>query len=176
MGSIEAYNDAVLRIAACVLVSGILLLSGSLPQPKKYVSPDGDVTAIVISVGKEPGQREYEGRVELRSKTGKLLAARDYSSEDGQHGYGVTRAQWTPNSQFFVYSLQNSGGHAPWHSPVNFYSRAENKILSLDDAVEDAVMDPQFEVSPPDRVTVTLWFSKKTLTISLAALMAKTKQ
>lgn len=164
------------RIAACVLVSGVLLLSGSLRPPKKFVSPDGNVTAIVIPVGKESGREEYESRVELRSKTGKMLAERDYSSEDGEHGYGVTRAQWTPNSQFFVYSLQNSGGHAPWHAPVRFYSRTENRILSLDDALDDAVMDPQFEVGPPDRVTVTLWFSKKSLTVSLAALMAKTKQ
>jgi hypothetical protein len=42
--------------------------------------------------------------------------------------------------------------------------------MSLDDAVDDAVMNPQFVVIAPDKVTVELWFSKKEVTLSLAAL------
>ena len=111
-----------------------------------------------------------ESRVELRTKSGKLLAKRDYSSSDGEHGYGVTKAAWTPDSQFFVYSLESSGGHSSWHSPVQFYSRKKNSFASLDDALNDAVMNPQFTVSAPDRVTVELWFSKETRTVALSSL------
>jgi hypothetical protein len=143
------------------------------PTPVRYESPDKSAVAIVFPAGKLPGYGNYESRVELRSKSGKLLAQRDYSSADGQHGYGVTKAGWTPDSNFFVYSLANSGGHQPWHSPVEFYSRTRNRIFSLDDALHDAVTNPQFTVAPPDRVTVELWFSKTTRTVSLSRLVPK---
>jgi dipeptidyl aminopeptidase/acylaminoacyl peptidase len=132
---------------------------------QKYTSPDGAVVALVRSA--KTLEATDESRVELRTKSGKLLAKRDYSSWDGEHGYGVTKATWTPDSQFFVYSLESSGGHSAWHSPVQFFSRRENKFASLDDALHDAVMNPQFSVSAPDLVTVELWFSRETKTVSL---------
>jgi len=55
--------------------------------------------------------------------------------------------------RYFVYSLESSGGHSAWHSPVQYFSRARNKIVSLDDALNDAVMNPQFLLSAPDNVT-----------------------
>jgi hypothetical protein len=124
-------------------------------------------------VGKPRGHESYESRVELRSKSGEMLAQRDYSSADGQHGYSVTKAAWTPDSNFFVCILANSGGHQPWHSPVEFYSRAQDKIFSLDDALHDAVTNNQFTVTAPDRVTVELYFSETTRTVSLSSLVPK---
>jgi hypothetical protein len=106
----------------------------------------------------------------LRTKSGVLLVRRDYSSEDGEHGYGVTKAAWTPDSQFFVYSLENSGGHQAWNSPVRFFSRRSNKILSLDNALHDAVTNPDFALAAPDKVTVELYFSKREVTVSLSSL------
>jgi hypothetical protein len=58
--------------------------------------------------------------------------------------------------------MESSGGHQPWHSLVGFYSRAQDRILSLDDALHDGVSNPQFSVGAPDRVTVELWSSKTT--------------
>jgi hypothetical protein len=58
-------------------------------RPERLVSPDGEIVALVFPVGKKPGFEQYESRVELHCKTGKLFAERDYSSEDSEHGYGV---------------------------------------------------------------------------------------
>jgi len=142
------------------------------PAPVQYESPDKSIVALVFPVSKQ-GYESYESRVELLSKSGRLLAQHDYSSADGEHGYGVAKAAWTPDSNFFVYSLESSGGHQPWHSSVNYYSRAQNRFRSLDDALHDAVANPQFSISTPDRVAVELWFSKTTRTVSLSALVPR---
>jgi len=140
--------------------------------PARYESPDKSIVAMVFPVGK-PWIRSYESRVEVRSKSGRLLAQRDYTSPDGQHGYGVGKAAWTPDSNFFVFILANSGGHQPWHSPVDFFSRSLNKIFSLDDALHGAVTNNRFSVTAPDGVTVKLYFTEVTTTVSLSALIPK---
>ena len=137
----------------------------------RYESPDKAIVATVTS-SKAPEATD-ESHVSLRSKTGKLLADTDYSSEDGEHGYGVTKAMWTPDSQFFIYSLESSGGHSAWHSPVQFYSRRQRKIQSLDDALNDAILNPQFVVGYPDKVTVELYFTKRKVTVSLSSLLKR---
>ena len=142
------------------------------PVPVRYESPDKCIVAIVFPVG-NPAHESYESRVEVRSKSGKVLAQRGYVSADGQHGYCVHKAAWTPDSNFFVYSMGSSGGHQPWHSPVDYYGRAQGKFRNLDDALHDAVANPQFSVAAPDRVTVRLWFSKATSTVSLSSLGPK---
>jgi hypothetical protein len=136
----------------------------------RFVSPDGKLVALVIHVGKKAGLENYESRVELRTKKTSLLCFADYSSEDSEHGYGVAKAAWTPDSQFFVYSLQSSGGHSPWHTPVEFYNRRRNKILSLDNAVGDGIADPEFSIREPDEITVTLYFSQRQMTFRLSEL------
>jgi hypothetical protein len=83
----------------------------------RFSSPDGKLVAVVIHVGKEAGLGNYDSRVELRTKEGSLCS-KDYSSNDSEHGYAVAKAAWTADSQFFVYSLQSSGGHSLWHTPV----------------------------------------------------------
>jgi hypothetical protein len=138
----------------------------------QYESPDKSTVAIVSPLVK-PGYGGHESWVELRSKSGKLLTRREYFSADGEHGYCVTKAIWTPDSNFFVYTLQSSGGHQPWHSPVEFYSRRQQKIFSLDDALHDSVTNSGFSVVAPDRVTVELWFSKTTRTVPLSTLVPK---
>lgn len=157
------------------LVVLCVMVIGTLAQPRherveQYVSPDGSMIATVTSTSASEATKE--SRVELRTKSGKFVAQEKYLSEDGEQGYGVTKASWTPDSQFFVYSLESSGGHSPWHSPVQYFKRKQNKILSLDDALNDSVMDPQFTVAAPDKVSVSLWFSKQTLTVSLTNIHA----
>jgi hypothetical protein len=187
MGKLPSMNPPIGTAAfflfmACAMTTGVAgqqrnaapaqVYESPGPVPVRYESPDKSIVAIVFPVGK-PGTKSYESRVELRSKSGKVLAQRDYFSTDGQHGYRVTKAAWTPGSSFFVYSLVNSGGHQPWHSPVEFYSGAQEKIFSLDDALRDAVTNPQFSVTGPDCVKVELWFSKTTRTVCLSALVRK---
>jgi hypothetical protein len=133
-------------------------------RTEKFRSPDGMLVAVVRS--KHASEATDESQIELQTQAGTVSAKRDYSSGDGEHGYGVARGEWTPDSQFFVYSLESSGGHQAWHSRVWFFSRTENKFFSLDDALKDAVTNPQFRVSAPDSITVELQ-SGRAQTVSL---------
>jgi hypothetical protein len=139
-------------------------------RPDHFTSPDGNIVALIRYP--KPLFTPTESRIQITTKDARVLAERNYGSEDGKHGYGITRAAWTPDSQFFVYKLESSGGQEPWHSPVHFFSRRDNKIVELDPVLKDAVSNTQqFLVSPPDRVTVDLWFSKQTRTVSLGHLL-----
>lgn len=137
---------------------------------EKYKSPDKTIVATIIST--ERPEATSESRIEFRTTAGEILGHADYSSGDGEHGYGVVKAAWTPDSQFFIYSLTSSGGHQAWHSPVKFFSRKEKKVFSLDNALRDSVSNPQFDVTAPDIVTVELYFSEKKYVGSLSKLRA----
>src|SRR6267143_3303848 len=155
-----------------VTVSPLLIPSPARAKQEmdRFVSPDGKLVALVIHVGKEVGFENYESRVELRTKEGSLLCTVDYSSKDSEHGYGGAKAAWTPDAQFFVYSLQNSGGHSPWHTPVQFYNRRQNKVLSLDNVLGDSIAYPEFSIREPDEITVTLYFGQRQMTLRLSEL------
>ena len=142
----------------------------TLSQTEKFISPDGTITAFVRSAKAPEATRE--SRIEVRSQQGAVLARRSYISKDREHGHGVSRAAWTPDSQFFVYSLESSGGHHAWHTPVHFFSRKENEIASLDAALKDSVTNPQFVVSAPDSITVELQY-EQTKTVSLDDITRK---
>lgn len=116
----------------------------------KYPSPDGRLTAIIVPL---PGAHygAGENRVEIRSQNGSLLFSHSYGSEDGEHGFGVEHAAWTPDSKFFVYSLSSSGGHQAWHFPTDFIETATLHLHRLDE-YRGPVTAPDFKVLPPDRV------------------------
>lgn len=104
------------------------------------------------------------------TEAGRLLAQRSYTSDDGEHGYGVVKAQWTPDSQFFVFSVVSSGGHQPWRSPVEYFNRKTHGFFNLDDVLNDAVINPEVVIGAPDTVTVDLLLAKKAVTVSLSTL------
>lgn len=142
-------------------------------RPEHLVSPDRKLVALIRST--KPSATIIESRVELRTRDeqgldGPALTARSYISADGKHGYGIAREGWTPNSQFFVYTLESSGNHQPGQASIHFFSRKDNKIVELDRLLKDAVSSQQFLISPPDRVTVELWSNKETRTVSLGSL------
>ena len=85
----------------------------------------------------------------MKAKSGRILCSRNYGSEDGEHGYGVEKAAWTPDSRFFVYSLSSSGGHQAWHFPTDFISTTDYKFRRLDDFV-GPITDPDFTLTAPD--------------------------
>ena len=162
-------SPLLLMLLLISLAPSLLAQRKGASQKPEYVSPDGELVAAILPAGLKP--RQGESRVEVRTRTGKILTKSDYSSEDGEHGYGVDDAVWTPDSKFFVYSLDNVGGHSPWHTPVQFFSREKNKIFSLDDLLNDAISDPRFAVVAPDKVTVRLCFKDRAQTISLSSLI-----
>jgi hypothetical protein len=109
----------------------------------EFGSPDGALRAVVTSSG-----AGRESRVAIVAK-GRRLAQRSFASADGSHGYVVAHAAWTPDSQFFVFSLTSSGGHQPWLFPTYAYSRRSNRLGSLEGRI-GAPTDPDFRLSAPD--------------------------
>jgi len=138
-------------------------VAGADPQPKLLASPDKKLVANIIAVGKEKGLEWYESRIEVRRHDGTLLSGQDFSSSDGDHGYGADLASWTPDSRFFVARMRSSGGHSPAYAPVVFWSRKRNCFYQLDDYTGDI----SFSVSAPDKVSLSTWPGMKPVTVSL---------
>ena len=142
--------------------STILLLFGSVflivglsygNKQQEYPSPDGKYIAYVIAL---PKARYGSGESEIiiKTKKGKILCSKNYGSESGEHGLGVERAAWTPDSQFFIYSMSSSGGHQAWHFPTDFIAVRDFKIRSLDNYL-GLITDPDFDLMAPDIIRIT---------------------
>jgi hypothetical protein len=96
--------------------------------------------------------------VVIRNAAGDTLASKDYSSPRGTNGYYVYRAQWSPDSQFFVFSLTSSGGHSPWSYPIMVYSRQKNVIAKFSDMIDGKpTLSGDFSFSGPHTVTAATW-------------------
>src|SRR5258708_12045630 len=153
----------VLADAQC---SGQQLLSKSRPEascrsvmPEIFVSPDKTMRAVVVladvSLDTTP---DMESRVVIRSSDGDTLTSKDHSSPRGMNGYYVYRAKWSPDSQFFVYSLVSSGGHSPWQFPIMVYSRKANAIAKFSDMIDGKpTLSGDFNFAGPHTVTATTW-------------------
>src|SRR5260370_3933689 len=125
-------------------------------KQREYTAPDGGVRVVVVPVSKEAGRSEYESRIEIKSNDGKIACALDYSSEDNEHGFGVVKAEWTPDSQYFVFSLTSSGGHQAWHAPTQFLNRKDGRVRTLDDYFEFGISKADFRIIAPSTVNTEL--------------------
>lgn len=119
---------------------------------KEYLSPDSKYRAYIISLPKSP-EGSVESKVVIRAKNNKILCSKSYGSEDGEHGFGVEKAAWTPDSKFFVYSLSSSGGHQSWHFPTDFISVKDFKVRNLDNYV-GPITDQSFILKGPDTIEI----------------------
>jgi dipeptidyl aminopeptidase/acylaminoacyl peptidase len=136
-------------------------------KKRQYTAPDGGVRVVVVPVGKEAGRSEYESRIEFKASEGKIACALDYSSEDNEHGFGVVKAEWTPDSQYFVFSLTSSGGHQPWHAPTQFFSRKDGTVRSLDDYFAPGISKADFRLAAPNTVKTEVWQEDKSIPVSV---------
>jgi len=136
---------------------------------RQYTAPDGGAHVVVVPVSKEPGRSEYESRIKFQSSDGKISCTLDYSSEDSEHGFGVVKAEWTPDSQYFVFSLTSSGGHQAWHAPTQFLSRKDGKVRTLDDYFTVGISNADFRVVAPNTVKTEVW-EGKSVSVNLAVL------
>ncbi|MEW6116192.1 MAG: hypothetical protein AB1553_04750 [Nitrospirota bacterium] len=167
----------MLRWMLVVLLFVMLPAAGYARGQKEYISPDGRLRALVVPVSKE-GSGLPESRIEIRKMNGALIFEKDYSSSDGSHGWVVNHATWTPDSRFFIIGRYSSGGHQPWHAPVDFYSRRHKRVFSLDKYV-GTVKDSNVQVVAPDVVKVIV--RKKAgvedveIIVSLSKLLMKRK-
>ena len=158
---------SALLLAACATAT-----KGS--PAREYVSPDGNFRAVVVPLANAL-HGAGESRVELHSVHGTTLLIHSYASEDGEHGFGIERASWTPDSQFFVYSMSSSGGHQPWRAPIDVISVSGPALSSLDDHV-GAIGDSDFTVAGPDLVRATVFqgeeYSGRVVEVSLAGTVS----
>ena len=129
----------------------------AIPSRRHFFSPDREMRAVIVADDPQPHRRSAESRVLIYRGDGHLANVVDYSSPDGNHGFGVVKAAWTPDSQFFVYSMTSSGGHQSWKSPTYFYSRKTNKTQGIEETLGKPVLSPNFTVSAPSTVTVATW-------------------
>jgi hypothetical protein len=124
-----------------------------------FVSPDKATHAQIfradISLYATP---DMESRVVFRSSSGDTLTSQDYSSPRGTNGYYVASAFWSPDSQYFVFSLISSGGHSPWSYPMKVYSLKKNLIANFSDMIGgNPTMSDQFRFSGPHTVVASTW-------------------
>ena len=124
------------------------------------------VHAVVTPADKKIGFEKYESRISILRSGGVQLSMHDFSSEDGEHGYGVDGAQWTPDSQYFVCQMRNSGGHSPMYAPVVFWGRKTNHFYQLNDYTADLT----FSIAAPDKLHVNSWPRLEPATVSLGAV------
>jgi hypothetical protein len=149
-----------------VAVAVLAGYAGSSERPREFKSPDAKLRAVVVPVDKQRGFEQYESRISIVRGGSRQLSVHDFSSADGEHGYGVDGAQWTPDSQFFVCRMRNSGGHSPMYAPVVFWSRKTNSFYQLNAYTADRT----FSIAPPDRVGVDTWPDLEPATVSLGGV------
>gem|GEM_PF-850415 len=151
---------ADVRYSICVGISLYLLACAqqSVPQPPAstqpvscpgVISPDQQLRACILSVGKHPNPPFNESRIEIRSMAGSVVATKNFKSPDGEHGRNVQKSEWSPDSQFFVFSTASSGGHSPWHWQTYFYDRRRRTFKEVDDYT-GPVIKRNFRLSAPD--------------------------
>ena len=130
----DGFADDLAEGASCCRIHGRRRVVGDVPQV--YTSPDGELQALVLPAGVSLyATPDIESRVVIRSRKGDTLTSKDYSSPRGMNGYYVDQAKWSPDSQFFVFSMISSGGHSPWSFPTMVYSRQKNVIAKLSDMI-----------------------------------------
>jgi hypothetical protein len=127
--------------------------------PQTYVSSDKEMRALVfptdISLDTTP---DMESRVVVRSSSGVTVTSLDHSSPRGMNGYHVYRAKWSPDSQFFVYSLTSSGGHSPWSFPIMVFGRKSSQIVKFSEMIGGKpTLSGDFSFSGPHTLTATTW-------------------
>jgi hypothetical protein len=176
-------SDAVARVACeghQLLAVPRAASSCNAPRPSSFPSPDRALTAVVVPA--DPSLHatpDMESRIDIKSRSGRIRASKDYSSPGGANGYYVVRAKWTPDSQFFVYSLSSSGGHSPWQSPMAVYRRAANTFVSFSDLIGgNPTLSPNFKMIGAHGITTTTWREQniersRQVTVDLRDAMSK---
>jgi len=134
-------------------------LCSKTKEPKAYESKNGD--RIVISAirkrTKDGAYVSYKSRIVFYSAKNEEVCSLDYTSEDAEHGFGVVKAAWTPDNNYFVFSLTSSGGHQAWHSPTLFYDPCTGEIHSLDNYAATGISKGYFGLKAPNVVLTEVW-------------------
>jgi len=74
----------------------------------------------------------------------KIYASLDFP----QHS--IAHLEWSPDSQFLVFTTDSSGGHSPWHSPGLVFSVTDKSFRRMDEAIGSVLSPGKFHFEPPD--------------------------
>lgn len=111
-------------------------------------SADGAFSARVTRSGRSACG---ESKVEIFSADGHLLIVADYTSNDGESGEGVVKAQWSPDSHYLVFSLTQPPGRSDRPYTIAIYSSEKNKVKTLPASKpEFTFTSDALEISAPD--------------------------
>lgn len=154
---------AALLSLMLALALGAMFASASGHGTIRFRSPDHHLVAVVAPAPNLIGAENNESRVSILASDSAPLRTHDFSSSDGEHGYGVDGAEWTPDSQYFVFRMRSSGGHSPQFAPIAFWSRRANRFYSLNDYTADQT----FSIAAPDRVKASTWPDMRPAAVSL---------
>lgn len=168
--SLSILSMAAALLPACAVAelacSGHQLLRKPRPEsscsnakPAIYASPDGALRALVVPVDVSLyATPDMESRIVIRTAKGDTLTSKDYSSPRGTNGYYVVDAKWSPDSQFFVYSMASSGGHSPWSFPMIVYSRQKDRFAGFSDMIEGRpTLSADFHFAGPHTLVASTW-------------------
>ena len=129
----------MIRGSVAILILIIVAPAGQ-PRVQRFASPSQQLVVRAVGVGK-PGFEDQESRIEVRTRAGRLLAVRDFRSADGEHGFGILHGEWTRDGRWFVFNVESSGGHQPWHRPTYAFDRRSGRYYAIDDYVGPVTSD-----------------------------------
>lgn len=131
-------------------------LLGTTDATLTYTAKDGSHVRIINHL-KSSRKTSGESTVLFYSPDSENLCSLDFSSSDREHGFGVVKAAWTPDEQYFVFSLASSGGHQAWHKPTLFYRLQDKVIYTLDAFTKGpGISKGDFALEPPNTVLTTV--------------------
>jgi hypothetical protein len=96
------------------------------------------------------------------------------------NGFAVAKAAWTPDRDYFVYSLENLAGHAPWHTATQFVSFKHfvpgytSQVCLLDSYLDNpGITTLDFQLAP-NSVTTRVYGASSDATVSLRVITPQT--
>ncbi len=149
--------------------------------PQIIEAPNRAFRAVIypadISLDATP---DMESRVVIRTQRGDTVLSKDHSSLRGANGYYVYRGAWSPDGQYFVYSLVSSGGHSPWSFPMMVFSVKRAQFAPFSDMIANRpTLSGDFTFSGGHALTAMTWPSdgdiehKLAVTVDLDAAFAR---
>ena len=159
-----------------VILSSAAALAQSTPKAstRQYTAGDGS-RAVITPLG-----LSGESRIDIYTAHLDKICSLDYTSEDGEHGLAVAKASWTDDDNFFVFSMNISGGHSPWHKPTYFVSFREYspvypaQVCLLDSFLDNpGITTSDFQLTAPNSVTTRVYEAREVVTVSLSAITSQ---
>ena len=143
-------NRAAVAYLSVAFLTPLLLAQTKSSTTKRVFRTESGSRAVILPVGKTG-----ESVVDFFSSGGGKSCSADYSSADGSHGFVVAKAGWSPDAQYFVFSMGSSGGHSVMNAPTQFFSLKDKSLCSLDSYVGGfGIGSGDFRLSPPNSVEV----------------------